>query len=165
MDADSQESLRSALESYRAALIDVGEAGARAYPPAGDNLKQSLLKLQEGLVATATPDALAQAQQHLGRRTPSYFAFHRCPRPAEWRRICSGSRWSCVGRFRAHLGHQKKDESRLHAGIELGISGWRQTQSLDSGGRRHRRLEGRQYCARPPAGCRRSDVRGQETHV
>src|SRR5271168_3321257 len=72
MDADLQDALRSALESYRAALIDIGEAGVKAYPPAGENLKQSLLKLQEGLVATATPDALAQAQQHLGQELKTW---------------------------------------------------------------------------------------------
>ena len=63
MQVDLEESLRSAIESYRAALASVGDAGARAYPPAGDNLKQSLLKLQQNLVAAATPGAFAQTEQ------------------------------------------------------------------------------------------------------
>jgi hypothetical protein len=72
MDVDLQGSLKSALESYRAALIDVGEAGARAFPPTGENLKQSLLKLQESLLKTATSDAFAQAKQQVGQELKTW---------------------------------------------------------------------------------------------
>jgi len=72
MDGDLKESLRSALESYRAALIDVGEAGARAYPPSGENLRQSLLKLHENLLTTVTPDAFAQAKQQFGQELKTW---------------------------------------------------------------------------------------------
>jgi diguanylate cyclase (GGDEF)-like protein len=72
MDADLKESLRSALESYRTALIDVGEAGARAYPPTGENLKQSLLKLHQNLLNTVTPDAFAQAKQQVGEELKTW---------------------------------------------------------------------------------------------
>jgi diguanylate cyclase (GGDEF)-like protein len=67
MHQDLEESLRSALESYRSALAAVGDAGARAYPPTGDNLKQSLLKLQEGLLNTATPGDFSRTEQSVGQ--------------------------------------------------------------------------------------------------
>jgi diguanylate cyclase (GGDEF)-like protein len=67
MHVDLEESLRSALESYRSALIAVGDAGARVYPPTGDHLKQSLLKLQATLVNSATPGVFAQTEQSVGQ--------------------------------------------------------------------------------------------------
>jgi hypothetical protein len=70
--ADLEESLSSALESYRAALIAVGDAGARAYPPTGENLKLSLLKLQESLVKTATPAAFTQTEQCVGQELKAW---------------------------------------------------------------------------------------------
>ncbi len=72
MHVDLEESLRSAVESYRAALISVGDAGARAYPPTGDYLKQSLLKLQEQLVTTATPGVFAQTEQSVGQELQAW---------------------------------------------------------------------------------------------
>jgi diguanylate cyclase (GGDEF)-like protein len=69
MHVDLEESLKSAVDSYRAALIATADAGARAYPPTGENLKLGLLKLQEALVNAATPGAFAQTgqsvEQHL----------------------------------------------------------------------------------------------------
>lgn len=72
MAADLEESLKSAVESYRAALIAVGEAGARAYPPTGDTLKQSLLKLQQKLVETAAPGVFAQTEQVVRRELKAW---------------------------------------------------------------------------------------------
>jgi diguanylate cyclase (GGDEF)-like protein len=72
MHQDLEESLRSALESYRSALVAAGDAGARAYPPTGDNLKQSLLKLQENLLNAATPSDFAQTEQSVGRELKAW---------------------------------------------------------------------------------------------
>jgi diguanylate cyclase (GGDEF)-like protein len=72
MHQDLEESLRSALESYRSALAAVGDAGARAYPPTGDNLKQSLLKLQESLLSTATPSDFARTEQSVGQELKAW---------------------------------------------------------------------------------------------
>jgi diguanylate cyclase (GGDEF)-like protein len=55
MDAHQVEDvLASTLSSYRAALAAVSDAGAKACPPAGDDLKASLLRLQERLQADAS---------------------------------------------------------------------------------------------------------------
>ncbi|MBZ5605871.1 MAG: GGDEF domain-containing protein [Acidobacteriia bacterium] len=62
---DLEESLKSAVESYRAALGTVADVGARAYPPAGESLKQELLKLQQHLAGTATPGLFADAERCL----------------------------------------------------------------------------------------------------
>src|SRR5579862_6215773 len=72
MNADLEESFKSALESYRAALIAAGEAGARAYPPTGDNLRLSLLKLQENLIGSATPAVVVQTQQRVGQELKAW---------------------------------------------------------------------------------------------
>ena len=69
---DLEESLRSALESYRSALAAAGDAGARAYPPTGDNLKTSLLKLQESLLNTATPGDFARTERSVGRELKAW---------------------------------------------------------------------------------------------
>ena len=76
MHVDLEESLRSALESYRAALAAVGDAGAKAYPPTGDNLKQSLLKLQETLVNSATPGVFAKTEQSVGQELKVWGTAH-----------------------------------------------------------------------------------------
>jgi diguanylate cyclase (GGDEF)-like protein len=72
MHADLEESLKSALESYRAVLIAAGEAGARAYPPTGDNLRQSLVKLQENLIGSATPAVVVQTEQKAGQELKAW---------------------------------------------------------------------------------------------
>ena len=72
MHVDLEESLRSAVESYRAALISVGDAGARAYPPTGDHLKQSLLRLQQELVTTATPGVFSQTEQSVDQELKAW---------------------------------------------------------------------------------------------
>jgi|HubBroStandDraft_4_1064222.scaffolds.fasta_scaffold27817_3 diguanylate cyclase (GGDEF)-like protein len=72
MHQDLEESLKSALESYRSALTAAGDAGANAYPPTGDNLKQSLLKLQEGLLYTATPSDFARTEQSVGQELKAW---------------------------------------------------------------------------------------------
>jgi GGDEF domain-containing protein len=63
--------LKSAVDSYRAALSAAADAGAQAYPPTGENLKQSLLKLQENLINTPTPGTFAQTEQSVGQQFES----------------------------------------------------------------------------------------------
>jgi len=72
MHASLEESLRSAVESYRGALTAVGDAGAKAYPPAGDDLKQSLLQLRQNLAETASPNAFAETGQRVGEQLKSW---------------------------------------------------------------------------------------------
>ena len=68
MHVDLEESLKSAVDSYRAALIAAADAGAKAYPPTGESLKQGLLKLQENLVNASTPGTFAQTEQSVGQQ-------------------------------------------------------------------------------------------------
>ncbi len=72
MHQDLEQSLKSALDSYRSALTAVGDAGARAYPPTGDNLKHSLLKLQESLLSTSTPSDFARTEQSVGQELKAW---------------------------------------------------------------------------------------------
>jgi hypothetical protein len=72
MHMDLEESLRTALASYRVALIAMGDAGARAYPPTGENLKQGMLKLQGDLANTATPGIFEQTGQHVGKELKAW---------------------------------------------------------------------------------------------
>jgi diguanylate cyclase (GGDEF)-like protein len=65
MDAQVEDTLASTLGSYRAALAAVSDAGVKACPPAGDDLKASLLRLQERLQAETSPRAVTETQQSL----------------------------------------------------------------------------------------------------
>lgn len=65
MEAQVEDVLASTLSSYRAALAAVSEAGAKACPPAGEDLKASLLRLQERLQAEASPRLVAETEQGL----------------------------------------------------------------------------------------------------
>ena len=49
MEQDAEQLLRTALDSYHAALDTVGEAAAQACPPAGEGLQASLSKLSAAL--------------------------------------------------------------------------------------------------------------------
>ncbi len=72
MHVDLEASLKSAVDSYRAALIAAADAGAKAYPPTGENLKQSLLKLQENLVSASTPGTFAQTEQSVEQQLKTW---------------------------------------------------------------------------------------------
>jgi len=66
MDAHRAEDvLASALSSFRATLTAVSDAGAKAYPPAGDGFKADLLRLQQSLQSESSPDKVAETQQNL----------------------------------------------------------------------------------------------------
>ena len=51
IEEDAEQLLRTALDSYHAALDTVGEAAAQACPPAGEGLQASLLKLSAALAS------------------------------------------------------------------------------------------------------------------
>lgn len=72
MHASLEESLRTIVEAYRAALISVGDAGAKAFPPAGDNLKQNLLQLHQSLAETTSPGVFAETGQRVGEELNSW---------------------------------------------------------------------------------------------
>lgn len=72
MQADLEESLGSAVASFRATLAAIADAGARAYPPAGESLKNGLLGLHQFLAGTPSPTAFEQAEQAAGRELKSW---------------------------------------------------------------------------------------------
>lgn len=53
MEAELEELLQSTLESYRAAMAAMGDAGVKACPQAGDEMRQKLLQLNQHLIADA----------------------------------------------------------------------------------------------------------------
>ena len=53
MESLLEDMLQSTLECYRAALAAMGDAGVKACPQAGDDLRQSLLQLNQHLTAEA----------------------------------------------------------------------------------------------------------------
>jgi len=63
MHVNLEETLKSAVESYRGTLAAVGEAGARAYPPSGEGLRQSLSQLQLFLADASTPGAFTDTER------------------------------------------------------------------------------------------------------
>lgn len=72
MQADLEESLGSAVETFRATLAAMADAGARAYPPAGDELKRNLLGLHQNLTGTPSPSAFEQTERVAGRELKSW---------------------------------------------------------------------------------------------
>jgi diguanylate cyclase (GGDEF)-like protein len=65
MDAQAEEAFHSTLETYRAALLAMADAGSRACPSAGDQLQHSLLVLHQRLTADATPGLVSETEQRL----------------------------------------------------------------------------------------------------
>ena len=61
----TDEVLQSALKSYGDAFVAVGEAGAHAFPPGGEKLKESLLNLKQRLSAEASATVIAETEQLL----------------------------------------------------------------------------------------------------
>lgn len=72
MRVDLEESLKSAVDSYRAALAAAADAGARAYPPAGEILKQTLLKLQETLINASAPGTFLATGQSVEQQLKAW---------------------------------------------------------------------------------------------
>ena len=72
MQEDLEETFRSALASYRAALSAVGAAGAQAYPSAGEEFKQALLNLQQQLSSEVSARQIAETEQRLEEELKSW---------------------------------------------------------------------------------------------
>ena len=80
IDSKPDELLTSALRSYGSSLAAMGNSGAAACPPAGSELKQSLLNLQQRLSQDATPHSMTETEQcvekelrQFGVRAAGYF--------------------------------------------------------------------------------------------
>lgn len=65
MDAQLQDVLTSTLSSYSATLETVSEAGAKAFPPAGEDLRSSLSVLRQRLQAEATVGLVTETEHSL----------------------------------------------------------------------------------------------------
>lgn len=65
MEKQAEEVLHSALKSYGDVFVAVGQAGAQACPPVGDELKESLLNLKQRLNAEASASLIEETEQLL----------------------------------------------------------------------------------------------------
>ncbi|MDP9112869.1 MAG: GGDEF domain-containing protein [Acidobacteriota bacterium] len=65
MELQAEEVLQSALKSYGDVFVAVGQAGAQACPPVGNELKESLLNLRKRLNAEASASAIVETEQLL----------------------------------------------------------------------------------------------------
>ena len=63
MAKQAEEDLQSALKSYGDVFVVVGEAGAQACPPAGEELKESLLNLKRRLSAEASAGLITETEK------------------------------------------------------------------------------------------------------
>ena len=69
-----EEALESALKSYGHALVAVGQAGADACPPVGEELSISLLNLSQRLNAEASIGAITETEQSLEKALKAWSA-------------------------------------------------------------------------------------------
>ncbi len=74
MDMQLEEVFQSALKSYRDALAAVGQAGAQACPPVGEELKQSLLNLKQRLSAEASASLITETEELLEKELQTWSA-------------------------------------------------------------------------------------------
>jgi diguanylate cyclase (GGDEF)-like protein len=74
MELQVEEALYSTLKSYGDALVAVGEAGAQACPPVGEELKESLLNLRLRLSAETSADAITETEQLLEKELQTWGA-------------------------------------------------------------------------------------------
>jgi len=65
MEQQAEEVLQSALKSYADVFVAVGEAGAQACPPVGEELKESLMNLRRRLSPETTASAITETEQLL----------------------------------------------------------------------------------------------------
>ena len=63
IDTHTEEAFESTLESYRAVLVAMGNAGARACPSAGKELQERLLALHARLTNEAVPKEIAETKK------------------------------------------------------------------------------------------------------
>src|SRR5579872_6846251 len=65
IEKHSEEVIQSALKSYGDVFVAVGQAGVQACPPAGEDLKKSLLNLKQRLNAEASASVFTETEQLL----------------------------------------------------------------------------------------------------
>src|SRR5436189_949144 len=65
MEQQAVEVLESARKSYGDVFVAFGQAGAQACPPAGEELKESLLNLKQRLNAEASASMFTETEQLL----------------------------------------------------------------------------------------------------
>jgi diguanylate cyclase len=61
MEEQAKDLLATLLESFKAALLTIGESGARACPPAAEDLAGTLSRLQEQLSPASSPGQIKEA--------------------------------------------------------------------------------------------------------
>jgi diguanylate cyclase (GGDEF)-like protein len=65
MREQMEEAFESTLDSYKGALVAMGDAAARACPPSGEQLRNNLRVLQERLTNEAPPNLVTETEQRL----------------------------------------------------------------------------------------------------
>lgn len=63
MAIQAEEVLHSALKSFADVFVVVGEAGVQACPPAGEDLKESLLNLKQRLNAESSATMIEETEK------------------------------------------------------------------------------------------------------
>jgi diguanylate cyclase (GGDEF)-like protein len=74
MDMQLEEVLQSTLKSYGNALVAVGQAGAQACPPVGEELKESLLNLRQRLSPETSASVITETEQLLEKELQTWSA-------------------------------------------------------------------------------------------
>lgn len=74
MDIQLEEILQSTLNSYESALVAVGQAGAQACPPVGEELREHLLNLRQRLSAEASATVITETEQLLEKELQTWSA-------------------------------------------------------------------------------------------
>jgi diguanylate cyclase (GGDEF)-like protein len=72
IEEDTEHLLRTALNSYHAALNSVGEAAALACPPAGKSLQAAIVKLSIALTKAASETEIAETTQAIQKELKSW---------------------------------------------------------------------------------------------
>jgi diguanylate cyclase (GGDEF)-like protein len=65
MESQAEQLLDVALESYRSALLAVGQSAALAHSHSGEDLQNQLVALQQSLCSYISPDLMRQTEQQL----------------------------------------------------------------------------------------------------
>jgi len=74
MEMQLEEVLQSALKSYANALAAVGQAGAQACPPVGEELKESLLNLKQRLSTETSASGITETEELLEKELRTWSA-------------------------------------------------------------------------------------------
>ena len=65
MESQVEALLQSALESYRSVLSMIAKCGVDAYPPLGERLRTSLLRLRDRVTTSTNPSAMEETEQEV----------------------------------------------------------------------------------------------------